>query len=124
MGWYYETTSRAELIQRLIRPRAHATCIKHCCVGNVLWTVWKPNDDKRALGAENWIGCDLMERAPDGMWGYKDMCEDMGPYYYSCPLSYLELAPAVNAEWRKMVRYHHEIRAAKRQWARMALELE
>lgn len=121
MGWYYESYSRSELITQLTEPRPHSTCIKHCCVGNVLWTVWKPNDDKRALGAENWIGCDLMARAPDGMWGHKPIGEEScHPFYYSCPLSYLELAPVANETWRGIVQDYHAQQSAKRQLRRLA----
>lgn len=31
----------------------------------------------------------------------------MHPYYYSCPLSYLDLAPEQSAEWRAGVRAYH-----------------
>jgi hypothetical protein len=31
----------------------------------------------------------------------------MHPYYYSCPLSYLDLAPEQSADWRAGVRAYH-----------------
>ena len=42
-----------------------------------------------------------------GQWGYKPLDESMHPYYYSCPLSYLDLAPEQSAEWRAGVRAYH-----------------
>jgi len=44
-------------------------------------------------------------------WGYKSLIEAMHPFYYSCPLSFLEMVPAgspeVCPEWRAMVRKWH-----------------
>ena len=31
----------------------------------------------------------------------------MHPYYYTCPLSYLDLAPEQSADWRAGVRAYH-----------------
>ena len=33
--------------------------------------------------------------------------ESMHPYYYTCPLSYLDLAPEQSADWRAGVRAYH-----------------
>lgn len=35
---------------------------------------------------------------------YNTLHEDMGPYYYDCPLKYLEMVPVANEEWREEVR--------------------
>ena len=57
-------------------------------------------------------------------WGYKDMEESMHPYYYSCPLSYLELVPidqyGGNAAWRAGVQQYHALQAEKRLQRRSA----
>ena len=53
------------------------------------------------------IRCDLLEGSHNG-WGYKGRDESMHPYYYSCPLEYLEIAPDVSPGWRKRVREHHQ----------------
>ncbi|MCK5431218.1 MAG: hypothetical protein KAJ03_00670, partial [Gammaproteobacteria bacterium] len=50
----------------------------------------------------------------DGEWGYKPLSEAEHPYYYTCPLSYLKLAPPTSPEWREMVRAHHEDVNARR----------
>lgn len=67
----------------------------------------------------------LTERKPikgSGMteFGFKDMTEDVGPYYYAMPLRMLakleQLAPVVDghaAKWREGVRMHHARKAAK-----------
>lgn len=53
-----------------------------------------------------YIRCDLLERSGN-QWGYKPLDESMHPYYYSCPLSYLDLAPEQSADWRAGVRAYH-----------------
>lgn len=121
MGWYYAYgQSRAGLIKELIAPNQTETfsseCIKHCAVGNVLWTVREITYGKGS-GIEGtkarYIGCDLLHRSRDG-WGHKPMEESMGPYYWSCPLAYLEAVPQVtNAEWREGVRKYWVERAAR-----------
>lgn len=79
---------------------------KHCCVGNVLWSVVKLNS------GEKFIACIIMAGRNGHMgWGYKDMCESMGPCYHSCPLSYLDMVPEPKSEyaagWRDKVREYH-----------------
>lgn len=113
MGWYGERVTRKEKIEDLTRSHENATCIRHCYRGNnfrgVLWTVWemtpkllaeKPEAPSRA------IGCDLLEYR-DGMWFNKPLSEQCHPYYYSCPLGYLDIVPVANEEWRAEVRKHH-----------------
>lgn len=93
------------------------TCLKHCYRGNnfsgVLWTVWEVVRKNRETDAvekiDRFIGCDLL-RYQDGMWGYKDMEESMGPCYYSCPLGYLDMVPVASEEWREGVREYHKKR--------------
>jgi hypothetical protein len=61
-----------------------------------------------------YIGCDLLAPARKGEgWGYKDLCESMGPCYYTCPLSYLDMVPVANAAWRDQVRAWHAARKRK-----------
>jgi len=63
-------------------------------------------------------------RNPGGEgWGYKDMTEQMGPYYYSVPLSFLDAvplselgdAPGCAEEWRDKVRENAAARNVGRQ---------
>jgi hypothetical protein len=64
---------------------------------------------------ERYIGCDLLRKHPGHGWGYKDLTESMHPYYYTCPLSYLETVPVACEEWREQVReYHDKKRKSKR----------
>lgn len=133
MGWTYpHGVNRQELIAQRVKSWERDTCemlvktecLKHCFRGGqfsgVLWTVWKrtfTKDGEEVQPEERFIGCDLL-RCYGGEWGYKDMEESMGPFYYSCPLLYLELVPIErfggNARWREEVKEHHRHRAEKR----------
>jgi len=107
MGWYYTTgAARRDIIKEIIeaheRPNGgYFKTVRHCCSGNTLWTVHE-NKVCTKTGDEisHWIGCYLLTRGTGDGWGYKPMDESMGPYYYSCPLSYLKMAPATNEQWR------------------------
>ncbi len=87
--------------------------IAHALRGNVLWSVVEMtakaegvHHDLAAGQSPRYIRCDLLERS-GGQWGHKPLDESMHPYYYSCPLSYLDLAPEQSADWRAGVRAYH-----------------
>lgn len=116
MGSYYTYgATRRDIIEDLCKTfkvsenREHRT-LKHCCVGNVLYSLNEYDtgvDSARVDGVVRYIGVNLLLRSPEG-WGYKPMDETMHPYYYDCPLSYLDEASAPEnasaAEWREKVR--------------------
>lgn len=113
-GWERTTDGMTVKTERL------AHCYRGGIFSGVLWTVWErtfEKDGEQVQPTERWIGCDLLEYSKrDEGWGYKDMDESVGPFYYSCPLSYLEMVPVVsNEEWRQCVRDFHERQRAKRQ---------
>ena len=128
MGWLFKVGStRRELIDERTRSSATAgpnsmavatTCLAHCYRGNlysgVLWSVWErtfTRHGEQAQPTERWITCDLLRYQKDYGWGYKDLDESVHPFYYSCPLKYLDLVPidqyGGNAEWREGVRAYH-----------------
>ncbi len=127
MGWTYPNgVSRKELIQQRTRTwereindvLVRSNCIAHCFRGGrfsgVLWAVWErtfERDGKQVEKTQRWITCDLI-RCYSGDWGYKDMDESCGPYYFSCPQSYLTMVSLEqyggNAEWRSQVRLYHQ----------------
>ena len=126
MGWTFSyDNSRSVMITRRTRSTTQADgtrweCLRHTTVGNVLWTVWEVTPDdpippRVYRPPYRFIGCDLL--APGGKkmgWGYKDMCESMGPSYFTCPLVYLDMVPVVaNAGWREKVREYHATRSRK-----------
>lgn len=115
MGWLFgHGQTRSQLIERLTRYEEHSgrtrRCLRHCTSGNVLWTVWEiARPDEAPM---RYIGCDLLawDKSCAG-WGYKDMCEEMQPFYYSCPLAYLDMVPSTSPEWREQVRAWHATRS-------------
>lgn len=133
MGWYYpHGVNRKELIAQRVESWERdtgemlvtSTCLKHCYRGGVfsgvLWSVWErtfTKDGKEVQPPQRWIGVDLLH-CYQGEWGYKPLEESMGPYYFSCPLSYLDLVPldryGGNPEWREAVVEHHRRQAEKR----------
>lgn len=134
MGWLFKSgCSRRELIEERTKNWERTTDgmtvttkrLAHCYRGGVfagvLWTVWERSFTKNGTEVqptERWIACDLMRYQKDYGWGYKDMDEAMHPYYYSCPLKYLNLVPIEqfggNEEWRANVRRYHARQQAKR----------
>lgn len=117
MGWLFSSRTRAELIRDLTQPEdqahAHVRVIAHTLRGNVLWSVTEVTAKTEgvhpglALGESmRYIRCDLLQRR-DGEWGYKAMDESMAPYYYSCPLRYLDMAKELSPGWREKVRAYH-----------------
>src|ERR1700686_2897560 len=110
MGWSYRVNpqSKKSLIEERVKTQSNSegktwTVIAHAVRGNNLWKVVEV---KQASGeSEGYIALDLLGTGGRNEgWGYKDMCEIEGPYYYSCPLGYLGMVPEANAEWREGVR--------------------
>jgi hypothetical protein len=117
MGWTYpHGATRRQCIEELTpKERSYGESmgggvfrtLRHCCRGNVLYAL---HESVKADGTSlKWIGIYLLQRDNrDGTWGYKDMDESMHPYYYNCPLSYLDQADEATTEgaktWRAVVR--------------------
>lgn len=117
MGWLFSSRTRSELIQDLIRPedtaRASVRVLVHTLRGNVLWSVSEVTAKATGVYPDlapgesvRYIRCDLLQRS-GGEWGYKAMDESMAPYYYSCPLRYLDMAKELSPGWREKVHAHH-----------------
>lgn len=81
---------------------------------SVLWTL--ATVPLRDGGTRTIILCDLLAKQ-DGCWGSTGMNEEVHPFYYSCPLSFLDRAPEVSGEWRAKVRAFH---AAKKSRPKLA----
>jgi hypothetical protein len=111
MGWLFtHGATRSDIIKSRIKTEENETrryeTLKHCLVGNVLWTVNRIT--VKETGEEKlFIGCDLLRAQRGYGWGYKDMEESSHPFYYSCPLAYLEMVPEKCAAWREGVRKYH-----------------
>jgi hypothetical protein len=114
MGWSFGWNSKQELISYLLKPwgdKETYTPLAHSCAGNVLWYVTKHQNTETGESV-NLILCALL-KSSDG-WGYKGMSESVGPYQYTCPLKYLDMAPVADPDWRaKVVEYWKGKREAR-----------
>ena len=126
MGWLFtQDQSRKELIDRCTKdegPNPHEgknyyyNTLARACVGNHLWAVMQRTVENPADGTKEetkFIVLFLMQNQRGYGWGYKDMSESMHPYYYTCPMGFLEMAPVACQEWRDKVKAHHAKRNLK-----------
>ena len=114
MGWTFVRLTRDQVIRELTAPHngehIRSEIVDHTLFDNVLWSVVRVTAKRAgvmnlAAGESTcFIGCHLLESA-GGEWGYKSLIEAEHPYYYSCPLHYLDMVPTQCAEWRE--RFHH-----------------
>lgn len=115
MGWtYYGATQyKNGKIDRLKECRDEfgkapkwATIVKDALVGTTYYAAMKSTDT-----GEIWALI-VLTSTENGDFRYKDMSEDMEPYYYDCPVSILNLlSPVANEnalEWRRKCRVRHE----------------
>lgn len=122
MGWIFTPgSSKKQIIAEHTRnwTNEHGKqrrCLAHTIKGNVLWSVWEYDTYSTP---ERVIFCGLLRNGgkADG-WGYKGMDEQMGPFYYTCPLKYLAMTPVACQDWRDKVLAYHAERKARRQAAR------
>lgn len=115
MGWSYGHTTKKALIADITKPYRGRVCLAHCYRGNnfkgIVWSVWETEGLLEVNPrTSRYIVCDLLECVQQE-WGHKTLFESCGPYYYSCPLSYLALVSQdryeVNEEWRNSVYSRH-----------------
>lgn len=95
MGWdFTRGAKKQDIVNRLVMETERHFTVEHKTVKEdgqwVLWGVMQYKVEAR----ERVIFCYLLNRSEDG-WGYKDMCEGMHPYFYSCPLHFLDMTPPV-----------------------------
>ena len=105
------------LLRNAARPSSESEAgPKPALDGDVLWTVVRVTAKQAGVmglaAGESvcYIGCHLLESS-GGDWGYKSLDESVHPYYYSCPLRYLDMAPVQSSEWRERVHRFHAGRA-------------
>lgn len=122
MGWTtsHNWQTRADIIADRVKTQHWTqgdhevtdTVIAHAIRGNCLWKVHERNTGGKI---RRYIGLDLIRSyGKEEGYGYKDMDESVHPYYYTCPLKYLDMVPEVSsAEWREKVRQYHAIRSIK-----------
>jgi len=116
MGWEYAWQSRQELIAHLCdEPTGYKTLARKATSEDgksLLWAVHEIGPDNKENAGLRFIVCYLLGYdRQSGLHGCKEIGETMGPSYYSCPLSFLEMVPEPEGEyakpWRKSVRKYH-----------------
>jgi hypothetical protein len=103
MGWtfLYNAPEKRQVIAEVTQSSNNINCLCKALHGNELWTIWYNSNTNEKL-----IILFLLARS-GGNWGYKDMTEEMGPYFYQCPLAFLDEVPVTNEAWRAKVREFH-----------------
>jgi len=117
MGWSYSCDpnfKKADQVAELRKGWSEGyALVADQVVGNHYWAALRVPDGQVTI-----ILALMQSGGRDSGWGYKSMSESMGPRYYDCPLSLLDLAtsppPDVYAAgWREMVRKHHARKALR-----------
>lgn len=120
MGWYYtDGATRRDIIDELTKEQVTETTVfrtlRKCFRGNTMYALHESGPPAGPL--TKWISVYLLQRHKDS-WGYKPLPEDALPYYFDCPLSYLDEADEATTEnakeWRAGVREVAEKRASKK----------
>ncbi|MFV0678183.1 hypothetical protein [Variovorax sp. tm] len=116
MGFIVYRASKAQAIHdELAGVSASSTVLAHRSIGNRLWFLAQTRSGEAA--GHKWIGLTLID-SRRGEVAVKCMDESVGPYYYDCPLEFLDRADApvgpYAGPWREKVRAFHASRAARR----------
>lgn len=118
MGWLFSHYSKKDLLEEILQDRSEGErvnrVLRHSLRGQTLYTLHETGLEGETT---KWIGVFRLAKQ-DGMWGYKDMDESMGPIDYDCPLYMLKEAdPPANEyarQWREEVVAHAERKKALR----------
>lgn len=130
MGWTgIKDGSRKDVIAECLERGPSIKLVRHALRGNVLWTIDElcidNGDFKRG---DRFIGCYLLRPERGYGWAYKPMDESVGPYYYTCPASFLRDAPCMFPvgswahEWRLKVAERQATASANRRSKRAYLQ--
>ena len=118
MGWLIGWRSKEDLVQHLLRQDGgNCDVIDHSLRGNNLWMLCKRKDD----GFRFIVLCRLQYCRGSGPygrdWGYKDIDESMGPFYYDCPerlLAQSDDTSDYGTAWRRNCREMRNRRASRK----------
>lgn len=109
MGWLFGHYERRTLIEHLVNGNGVKT-LKHFLSGNNLWCVHE-HDGQRWACLYLLRGSPKVKNDPYN-WGYKDVCESMGPNEISFPYTWLDLLTLTDSkyanEWRARVKARGE----------------
>lgn len=107
MGWTFSRSviNKKDIISQVLTENGYIT--KHSVVNNEMWAV------EERPGKPKQIVLFLLSKQ-DGHWGYKDITEAQGPFYFSCPQKYLKETPVQNQNWRDGVGLFHTQKTLQR----------
>lgn len=116
MGWTFEHgATRASLIENIKNGRELGQVpVATSISGNHLWCVFP---SKESPGDFFIVLCLLAAQKGYG-YGYKDMSEDMGPYFYTCPVGWFDKYPTTveaSLRWRESCRRQQRLAKMKPQ---------
>lgn len=122
MGWdFTKGASMADIVAQCVKPWVsvggdrHYVLAQHC----QRFRLWTVRHIIRADGTQEvYIAVDLLRRERGYGWGHKGMTAAMHPFYYDCPLRFLDMTPPECEDWRNGVREYWRQDAARR--ARLA----
>ncbi len=109
MGWTFGKETLPKLVERHSKQETVEKwfLVTHSIhlgdVNSILWRLHKGTDGKK------YISC-ILYQIDGGQWGYNGYCESSYPYYFSCPLEWLDECPVTSSEWRDGVREYHRKR--------------
>lgn len=121
MGWLFGHSTKKELVEHLLKQHGeHCELIDHSLTGNKLWLLF--NHKVEPFG--RFIVLCLLQGAKSRgydpcRWGYKDMDESSGPYYYDCPERLLAQSTDTSENavaWRKHCREARVAKAKHKKW--------
>jgi hypothetical protein len=120
MGFdFTKGAKKTDIVKRLIadRPRFNngrdsfdvsSKTVAHKVIGSSLWMVVEQTKHfKLADQTKRLIVLAVLENKRGFGYGYNSHCEEAHPYYYDCPLEFLDMVPVASEDWRKGVREYH-----------------
>jgi len=79
--------------------------LAHRLVNTILWTVDQININ--GVEGEAFISCHMLRYDLDGQgYSYNTSLESTGIGHINCPRSFLDMAPALNPNWRARVKFN------------------
>ena len=132
MGWLFSERSREALIQHILGMYHPGGESKTPIIGHALTSfrshLWTVHENTASENRTRFIVLWLLA-SHDGMHGYKDIDEDMGPCEKDCPLRLLNLAEpsacrtdGYGMKWREEVREWHKAEAARKKRAKRSFD--
>lgn len=111
-SWLVNKTDKAGVIKVIIADLPGRRTIAHSVKGNTLWVVHSFYQNGELKHKE--IVCyRLSKDRQSGQWGWKEIPEGFYPFYYDCPLKFLDLAPTTYLVWREKVREYWKDQSRK-----------